>query len=330
MHVHHIDTAETWVRDVIATLTAWNRAPDPTEVEYTRLLQLWQQQSRGGLPPKCSSLLNELPHAVRALRQDPWVQRYLECAELDRTGVGFGGGARGVWISKQRRARASGALPAGQEMLLNQLPGFSWTPEADRWEATFDQVRRFTQTHGRVPSRADDPGLSGWLAAQRLAMRRGRLSARRVEVLQELAGWTHSLSCGRAGSEWDRTVSQARRFVSTHDRYPDPRACGPEGALARWIETQRGHHRRGDLSRRRAAALAALPNWRWSAREAEFDARVGEIGVVLACGPIGTDHRLYSWIAAQRRRHRDGQLSAEQSAQLDSLNLLNERLPQSI
>lgn len=269
--------------------------------------------------------LASLREPLRPLPADPWMRRYLECAERSFAGRPLSGGGRSAWLSAQRRAHAQGELAAGRVMLLECLNGFTWTPDADRWNAAIAQVRAFTVEHGRIPARGDDLALAAWLASQRLALRLGKLDADRTAALDDLPGWAESLAVERTRELWEARLAELRAFLERGGGcYPDPDSTvDAEVELARWVSRQRKCYGRSDLSGRRTDVLQDLPNWQWSARDASFDRRICTLRRELRGSAIPTSHRLYSWVAAQRSRHRDGRLTVEQVAALESLGLLN-------
>lgn len=310
-----------------AALARAHKAPDPATDDYTWLVWALRQRRSGQLSPLQRIALDIHPEPVRDLHQQPWVQRFMECAARDAEGMALGGGERTAWLTAQRRARARGSLPAGRSALLERLSGFTWTPGADRWDSTMVRVADFALRKGRIPTRGDDPELSGWLAAQRFALRAGRLDAARIAALESIPGWSESLSSTRSQSVWEHRLAALRSFQAERGRYPRADATDPcEAAAGRWVSVQRELHRRGDLSRHRADALCAIPGWRWTAREADFDARADQLARELGGAPIDTGHRLYGWVVSQRRRHREGRLSPEQVDVLRSLNLLQDGL----
>jgi hypothetical protein len=211
---------------------------------------------------------------------------------------------------------------------LDRLERFTWTPDSDRWLGTFDQVAAFVAANGRIPTRGDDPLLAGWLAAQRLYLRKCKLDADRSEALEQLPGWAESLSTPRASGQWEARLSELTAFQNKHGFYPDRAADAPaESELGQWAHQQRAFYQRGDLSARRAAELEALPNWRWRTRDATFDRNIHALRRELSSGSVSRDHPLYRWVESQRRRHQGGRLSVEQSAALAELGLLDEVLP---
>ncbi|BBX87890.1 helicase associated domain-containing protein [Mycolicibacterium aubagnense] len=301
--------------------------PEPDSAQYSWLVwALWSRRA-GLLSPEQQAALTRLPPAAIAVADQPWTLRFFACAARDRAGLALGGGKRTAWLTAQRRAHARGAMPAGRARLLENLAGFSWTPGADRWYSTLAQVRQHADRTGALPTRADAPELSGWLAAQRFALRSGRLDVSRASALEVLPGWNGSMSRTMTRHVWEQQLSALRTFVAAQRRYPDAGSSdSAEAELARWISVQRDLYRRGDLSSIRIQLIASLPGWRWNARAASFDARCAQLRRELAGGPIGTGHWLYSWVVSQRRRYRAGRMPDEQAAQLRSLNLLEDGL----
>jgi helicase associated protein len=77
---------------------------------------------------------------------------------------------------------------------LQKLPGWTWTPHADRWEEGFRNLRRYVESHGdaRVPLSyaVDGYKLGRWVNKQRANHAKGTLDADRQRRLQDLPGWT--------------------------------------------------------------------------------------------------------------------------------------------
>jgi hypothetical protein len=304
-------------------------APAPDSHDYTRLVWAFARERAGRMKQQHRLYIATLPEPLRNLSRDPWVRRFLECAARDAAGQPLGGGARGEWLKRQRHLYASGAMPKGRAALLDRLVGFTWTPDADRWGATYDQVAAFVDEHGRIPSRGDDSVLAAWLAAQRLQLRTDRLDPSRAESLARLPGWRESLSTARARVEWEARLAKLARFQSRYGFYPDRTSDNAaEAELGRWAHQQRGMYQRSDLSAPRIEALETLPGWRWRTRDATFDRNLFLLRRELMRRPIPRDHPSYKWVESQRRRHQGGRLSEEQSAALEALGMLDEVLPE--
>jgi hypothetical protein len=55
----------------------------------------------------------------------------------------------GVWINSFRNRRAT--YDAERRAVLEELPGWAWTPQEDVWNATFAELRVWAAKHGRMP-----------------------------------------------------------------------------------------------------------------------------------------------------------------------------------
>lgn len=295
---------------------------------YVWLVWAHAQRRAGHLNVDQQQMLGKLESPLRNVAEGPWEQRFRQIALRDMSGLTLAGQWRTQWLTRQRRARAQGTLDHGKVTLLDRLRGFDWAPGDAQWEETFAKVASFADEHGRIPNRADDVRMSNWLATQRLALRSDRLRYDRVQALTGLPGWSAAMSSTRSRQPWERQCEQLRVFLERVGRYPSTESADPaEVSLARWVTAQRDQVRRDGLAPYRIQALSALPGWRWSARDAAWDERYAQLRAEMSrSGSIGPNHPLYTWVVAQRRRHRDGRLRLEQISALRELNLLGERL----
>lgn len=97
-------------------------------------------------------------------------------------------------VRAQRKAFAAGRLCSYQVRRLLCIPGFSFQPLEDRWQANYEEYRRFTVIHWAAPRlRSPDKSerrLAGWAAKARMAFRAGTLPQSRIESLDRLEFWS--------------------------------------------------------------------------------------------------------------------------------------------
>lgn len=230
--------------------------------------------------------------------------------------------------SKQQRARFHrGDLGPERVGRLQEVPGWSWAPQDDAWEAGFaaltEHVRQ-TGTTGvsqRVADGAYPVGV--WAGEQRNRHRRGELDAPRVSRLESLPGW----SWDPHSDSWEHHFQALLRFV---DR--DGHAEVPTGhfeddlPLSAWVIRHRQEYKAGRVRQDRVRRLETLPGWTWDvlesrwqenyARLVAYAAREGHLQV--PGGYIEDGHRLGSWVLAQRRAGRAGALPPARHEQLQS------------
>ncbi|TFD55059.1 hypothetical protein E3T43_12640 [Cryobacterium sp. Hh7] len=97
-------------------------------------------------------------------------------------------------VRTQRRAFSAGRLCAYQVRRLLCIPGFSFHPLADTWQANCAAYADFTATRGHSPklrsSNASERALDRWAAKTRLAYRAGALAPDRINTMNGLDFWT--------------------------------------------------------------------------------------------------------------------------------------------
>ena len=99
-----------------------------------------------------------------------------------------------TWVRTQRTAAHRGVRCDYQLRRLACVQGFYLHPLAEQWHRQVTEYQCFTDTWRQAPLlRGDDlteRRLAGFAAKQRLAYRRGRLSARQIATLERLDFWS--------------------------------------------------------------------------------------------------------------------------------------------
>ncbi|PAZ09338.1 hypothetical protein CLM62_47140 [Streptomyces sp. SA15] len=179
-------------------------------------------------------------------------------------------GALSSWLTKQRRARATGRLTDEQIAALDEL-GMDWAPAESRWQKSLDAARRYRNQHGHlrpsVGDTIDGLDLHVWVNRQRTAYREGKLAPDRIAALEDLGiDWTpnRGLADVRAEAAWHARLEDARQFHAAHGHLSPASGTVVNGRrLDAWLSVQRARHRDGRLTDEQTAALEAL-GIRWS------------------------------------------------------------------
>lgn len=177
------------------------------------------------------------------------------------------GYALGEWASGQRRARTIGWLAPERAARLEALDGWFWHRHDTNWDRMFRLLVKYVEREGNaaVPDTHYEDGewLGRWVTNQRMKYRghrSERISEERVARLKALPGW----SWDRRSAKWERALGVLQQFVDRegHATVPMDYMEG-EFPLGIWVSRQRYAHRRGQLTRDRAARLNELPEWEW-------------------------------------------------------------------
>jgi superfamily II DNA or RNA helicase len=172
------------------------------------------------------------------------------------------------WVVRQRVWKRAGKISIDHQQRLEAV-GFEWDLIADpdeQWGINIKKLREFSAANGHTlvsASRGDDPVLSRWLANVRRLLRRGKLSADQIDILDQL-GVTDNASTELRARHWDTKFRQLETLLQTTGSCdPSRGARDPEmKLLCSWTNDQRMLNRRGLLDATRVARLESL-GFRW-------------------------------------------------------------------
>ena len=182
------------------------------------------------------------------------------------------------------------------------------------WNSRYRELKDFKTERGHcnVPQRHGH--LGKWVHNQRTERRRGKLSEKRVQKLDELGFVWKAKS---SPMKWDERLDELAKYKAEHGDCSVPKSYGP---LGHWVKDQRAARKKDKLSKERIQKLENL-GLAWSSTCCHWDKRLDELKGYVAehghCdvpqghGPLGT------WVHNQRQRK--GKLSNERVQQLDNL-----------
>ena len=146
----------------------------------------------------------------------------------------------GHWVSNQRSFRDKGRLDTDRERRLEDLPGWTWDPHADKWEEGFSRLLEYVEYHGNalvsLSYTSDGYRLGRWAAKQRDHYAAGTLDADRKRRLQKVTGWEWDPLAAR----WEESFSRLLRYVERHGDANVPLSGTIDGyPVGRWVAKQR-------------------------------------------------------------------------------------------
>jgi superfamily II DNA or RNA helicase len=239
------------------------------------------------------------------------------------------GFALGRWVANQRHEHSLNRLDAERARRLEMLPGWNWSMLDKMWEEGYGRLSAYCERHAtaRVPAGYTEDGfnLGRWVVTARRARKGGELAPDRVSALERLPRWTWDT----ADARWEDNFAVLVAYVRSvgHARVPQGHVEDGVG-LGTWVNRQRAVYRRGDLPAERAARLMALAGWNWDpavdhwvrgfAALERFAARQGHPRVPQ--DHLDGDFDLGRWVSRQRDLFRRGELSADRTARLASVD----------
>jgi hypothetical protein len=287
----------------------------------------------GSLDPAVAAIMDRLDPTWRFAKRDMLWLRML--SELDAHIVINGdarvpqsSGALLMWVANQRARYRAGELSAERVRQLEARAGWTWAPHDAAWAKFMSLMVVFVAAHGhaRVPNKEgdDDEKLGQSVVIQRMAYRRGTLSAERIAELEAFDGW-----CWDAREQSFQDGLAAYLAYVEREGHPQIPREHWEGTipLGKWMKQRRKEYRDKKIKAHYIVALENSDQWSWDPHDQWFEdaltilkryaARTGTARLPLT--HIEEGFRLGSWASARRTDYRDGRLSAERVAALEAL-----------
>jgi len=170
----------------------------------------------------------------------------------------------GGWVSKQRAAYSKGALEVDRQQRLQDVPGWTWDPYADKWEEGFRRLQDYIELNGDalVPAsyKVDGHNLGYWVGTQRKIYGKGTLEVDRQQRLQDVHGWQWDPHAAK----WEERFSRLLDYAERHGHASVPQSYKVDGHnLGQWVTQQRADYVKGALEVDRQQRLQDVPGWAW-------------------------------------------------------------------
>ena len=269
------------------------------------------------------------------IKKQTWEERYRQlCAYRQKHGHCFvpvscrENKVLGTWVASQRWIEAKGKLAAAKKKRLDAL-GFIWSRDTQdqmktifdsQWEASFAKLKEYKLVHGTCQvSLKIDPVLQRWTRWQRLLFYQGRLSAERIDRLNEIR-FPWSVQESYWMRMYDALVGFRRQFG--HTRVPSQ--WDPDPKLAAWV--YRTRRDKQELTKQKVELLDEIGfDWNlsrktlvpWSdmyGRLLKFQQQHGHTRVPLRWQE---DLKLGKWVS--RMRHERERLDSERVSLLETI-----------
>lgn len=168
----------------------------------------------------------------------------------------------GKWVNVQRQKKE--ILPIEHRKRIEELPGWTWNPGADKWEIGFQYLEAFLKREGhcKVPRSevtSDGYKLGVWCNTQRT--KRNKMSVDRVARLDSLPGWMWTVKDDIWGARFIELMEFANREL--HCNVPQRTVDGQRSVLGQWVVEQRSARSQAKMSIERKLKLESLPGWFW-------------------------------------------------------------------
>ena len=247
------------------------------------------------------------------------------------------------WLTKIRKEHKSREIDPELERRLDAI-GFPWVADIalgePHWLKMFEKLRQHLAVTGscRVArAGGEHEQLASWIVTQRMLRRRGKLVAKRLEMLNSIgfewepqAQRKHKVASLPRNAEpvpgktWDEMHATLAEFFKLQGHCNVPPDWSADPGLARWVQGQRAARNRDKLTADQIRRLNEM-GFGWTAHEADWDAMFDElVGVLRAqARPGGAGQRasveLNRWMLTQRQFKKRGLLAPERERKLTGI-----------
>ena len=165
-------------------------------------------------------------------------------------------------MRSRRGEYTKGKLAPERVDQLGVVPGWSWDPLADAWEAGLRLLHEYVAEFDCLPpATAVYRGvkLGVWVTNRRAERTKGKLAPERVAQLEAVLGW----SWDPVADAWEVGLHLLREYVAEFGRLP-PDSTEYRGAkLGNWVRSRLRERTKGKLAPERVAQLEAVSGWQW-------------------------------------------------------------------
>jgi len=170
----------------------------------------------------------------------------------------------GKWVVRQRQAYRKGKISDDLEAKLGNIKGWVWDTRKAAWDEGYLRLLAYLseQGHTRVPLPyvVDNYPLGAWVARQRHAHSKKKLSDQRVRKLEQLDGWCWN----RYEAEWQEAYDRLTAFAAKQGHVDVPWSFrNADGfRLGEWVSRQRRAYLEMEHDNERRKKLDRLKGWK--------------------------------------------------------------------
>ena len=234
----------------------------------------------------------------------------------------------GMWVSKQRNAKAKGYLSSERIKQLDSID-MVWNAIDQKWEDMFALLMSYKERTGNcnVPNRHNEENgnLGIWVGTQRKAKINGFLSSEKIKQLNSI-----DMAWNAFDQKWEDMFALLEHYHAREGHCNVPGRHKEENEnLGSWLGTQRRAKRNGFISRERIKRLDSIGmiwnviDQKWEdmfALLVQYETREGDCD--LPGNHKEENENIGTWVQHQRAAKTNGILSSKRIKQLNSIDMV--------
>jgi len=170
------------------------------------------------------------------------------------------------WSKSLRSSFQRGLLNSELRNKIEQIPGWEWDANDQRWNQSYNKLRIFAEVNGHANPSNSNPETSTvahFASNQRSDWRRGTLSNDRINKMEALPHWTWTPLDDLL--PWKKSYERLTSYVNRTGSCKVSKKVDHDGTnLWNWINYQRMRYRRNELNDHQISLLGSIPDWEWN------------------------------------------------------------------
>jgi hypothetical protein len=179
----------------------------------------------------------------------------------------------GLWLINIRQRHVSGTVDKQVLELFDEIPGWHWkstvvigSAKETTWRANYQEIQEYVARHGDfvLPYKEQlSNQLKSWVNVQRVLYRERSLSQAKVELLEEITGWTWQPLTDL--TPWMKKFSLLKQYLERERVSSIPKKHLEDGVrIHSWAAYQRRLFRQSQLTQTQISLLESIPYWKWT------------------------------------------------------------------
>jgi len=204
------------------------------------------------------------------------------------------------WCTHNKVLHQQGKLDSKKVKLLEAIGWWTWVQGIqDRWQENFDKMSGLASAP-KAGTREYD-----WVSHQKKQHSKGKLEPYKVALLDGIGWWTWQ----RRQDLWQTMATKVAQCETRPIR---------DSKEDSWLRENRKYYKQGKLTPEQVATLGTI---RWWKIDRLMDRWLENASKIAKCeAPPKQGSKEYQWIRSQRKAHREGRLTGEQLATLDTIS----------
>jgi superfamily II DNA or RNA helicase len=229
------------------------------------------------------------------------------------------------WILRHKKKYDNGELNEYESKKIEEL---NLDQFFETWEQTFDKIKDWIVTNGKLPTKVTQKNFHSWLGSQRSRYKNERLSDEQIKALQSIGYDLDAKGKEKESERWIEMFENVKSFKTKNGVWPKFGAEGFEGKMYNWCQAQRQAQagtasggRRKPLQQWQIDKLESIGfHWakadvndeQWEQNFNEFRKHVDSNGNLSLPSIINGEHNLlYRWFFNQRIAFQDNKIPKE-------------------